>query len=168
MRACFCYAADRKKDLVKLQYGEYVSLGKVETVLKTHPLVDNVCVYGSSLSTFIIALIQPNEAALKQTSKSLSIAEDQSLAELCENVILHNAVTNELTAHCKRSKLLLSPALFAIGKLWRKKQLFFSLSLSLFVVLTTCKFKKQNQAGSSIFAQGICADANVNIRGKQE
>ncbi|XP_050052009.2 fatty acid CoA ligase Acsl3-like [Dermacentor andersoni] len=97
---------DRKKDLVKLQYGEYVSLGKVETVLKTHPLVDNVCVYGSSLSTFIIALIQPNEAALKQTSKSLSIAEDQSLAELCENVILHNAVTNELTAHCKKSGLV--------------------------------------------------------------
>ncbi|XP_070380442.1 fatty acid CoA ligase Acsl3-like isoform X2 [Dermacentor albipictus] len=97
---------DRKKDLVKLQYGEYVSLGKVETVLKTHPLVDNVCAYGSSLSTFIIALIQPNEAALKQTSKSLSIAEDQSLAQLCENVILHNAVTNELSTHCKKSGLV--------------------------------------------------------------
>ncbi|XP_075555164.1 fatty acid CoA ligase Acsl3-like [Dermacentor variabilis] len=97
---------DRKKDLVKLQYGEYVSLGKVETVLKTHPLVDNVCVYGSSLSTFIIALIQPNEAALKQTSKSLSIAEDQSLGQLCENIILHNAVANELSAHCKRSGLV--------------------------------------------------------------
>ena len=37
---------DRKKDLVKLQLGEYVSLGKVEAQLKTHPLVDNICVYG--------------------------------------------------------------------------------------------------------------------------
>ena len=37
---------DRKKDLVKLQMGEYVSLGKVEAQLKTHPLVDNICVYG--------------------------------------------------------------------------------------------------------------------------
>ena len=37
---------DRKKDLVKLQLGEYVSLGKVEALLKTHPLVENICVYG--------------------------------------------------------------------------------------------------------------------------
>lgn len=97
---------DRKKDLVKLQNGEYVSLGKVETVLKTHPLVDNVCVYGSSLSTFTVALIQPNEAALRQTAKSLSIPEKQSLAQLCLNPILHNAVTNELTAHCIKSALV--------------------------------------------------------------
>ena len=39
---------DRKKDLVKLQLGEYVSLGKVEAQLKTHPLVENICVYGDS------------------------------------------------------------------------------------------------------------------------
>ena len=39
---------DRKKDLVKLQLGEYVSLGKVGAQLKTHPLVDNICVYGDS------------------------------------------------------------------------------------------------------------------------
>ena len=39
---------DRKKDLVKLQFGEYVSLGKVESVLKTCPLVENVCIYGDS------------------------------------------------------------------------------------------------------------------------
>ena len=39
---------DRKKDLVKLQLGEYVSLGKVEAQMKTNPLVDNICVYADS------------------------------------------------------------------------------------------------------------------------
>lgn len=39
--------ADRKKDLVKLQAGEYVSLGKVEAMLKSCPLVDNICVYAN-------------------------------------------------------------------------------------------------------------------------
>ncbi|NXL87875.1 ACSL3 ligase, partial [Alectura lathami] len=38
---------DRKKDLVKLQAGEYVSLGKVEAALKNVALVDNICVYAS-------------------------------------------------------------------------------------------------------------------------
>lgn len=38
---------DRKKDLVKLQAGEYVSLGKVEAVLKNCPLIDNICAYAN-------------------------------------------------------------------------------------------------------------------------
>lgn len=38
---------DRKKDLVKLKAGEYVSLGKVEAILKNCPLVDNICAYAN-------------------------------------------------------------------------------------------------------------------------
>ena len=66
---------DRKKDLVKLQLGEYVSLGKVESQLKTHPLVENICVYGdsyqvtlienkSSEQSFKIVLFQPYTVAV--------------------------------------------------------------------------------------------------------
>ncbi|CAN7980470.1 unnamed protein product [Ixodes pacificus] len=36
---------DRKKNLVKLVHGEYVSLGKVETELKTCPVIDNICLW---------------------------------------------------------------------------------------------------------------------------
>ena len=38
---------DRKKDLVKLQAGEYVSLGKVESALKNCSLIDNICAYAN-------------------------------------------------------------------------------------------------------------------------
>ena len=41
------FQTDRKKDLVKLQAGEYVSLGKVESVLKNCPLIDNICAYAN-------------------------------------------------------------------------------------------------------------------------
>lgn len=44
-QACFVFPLDRKKDLVKLQAGEYVSLGKVESALKNCPLIDNICAY---------------------------------------------------------------------------------------------------------------------------
>ena len=56
---------DRKKDLVKLQAGEYVSLGKVETVLKMCPVVDNVCVYADSNKMFTVCLVVPNTKQVK-------------------------------------------------------------------------------------------------------
>ncbi len=55
---------DRKKDLVKLQFGEYVSLGKVESELKTCPLVENVCVYGQGTFTYVVALVVPDRNKL--------------------------------------------------------------------------------------------------------
>ena len=55
---------DRKKDLVKLQFGEYVSLGKVESELKTCPLVENVCAYGQGTFTYVVALVVPDRNKL--------------------------------------------------------------------------------------------------------
>ncbi len=57
--------SDRKKDLVKLQAGEYVSLGKVETALKMSPMVDNICIYAESSKMFTVALVVPNAKQLK-------------------------------------------------------------------------------------------------------
>jgi long-chain acyl-CoA synthetase len=50
--------------LVKLQFGEYVSLGKVESELKTCPLVENVCVYGQGTFTYVVALVVPDRNKL--------------------------------------------------------------------------------------------------------
>jgi len=51
---------DRKKDLVKLQAGEYVSLGKVESNLKVIPVVDNICVYADPSKNAVVSLLLPN------------------------------------------------------------------------------------------------------------
>ncbi len=48
---------DRKKDLVKLQMGEYVSLGKVESNLKIYGFVENICVCARPSESFTVALI---------------------------------------------------------------------------------------------------------------
>ena len=50
---------DRKKDLVKLQLGEYVSLGKVESLLKIHPAIENICVVADSNQSHTVALVVP-------------------------------------------------------------------------------------------------------------
>ena len=57
---------DRKKDLVKLQFGEYVSLGKVESVLKTCPIVENICIYGDATKSYCVALVCPDRKVKNQ------------------------------------------------------------------------------------------------------
>eukprot|EP00121_Abeoforma_whisleri_P008437 Awhi_evm2s7745 len=53
---------DRKKDLVKLQQGEYVSLGKVESVLKAANYIDNMMIYADPLHSYCVALVTVNKS----------------------------------------------------------------------------------------------------------
>ncbi|XP_011303691.1 long-chain-fatty-acid--CoA ligase 4 isoform X2 [Fopius arisanus] len=95
---------DRKKDLVKLQFGEYVSLGKVEAELKTCPLVENICVYGDPHKTYTVALVVPNPRLLEEIAVNLGIT-NASLEELCENPAMEKAVLQELLEQSKKSHL---------------------------------------------------------------
>ncbi|CAF1669984.1 unnamed protein product, partial [Adineta ricciae] len=51
---------DRKKDLVKLRGGEYVSLTKVEMAMSKIPIIENCCLCASASSEYTVALICPN------------------------------------------------------------------------------------------------------------
>ncbi|CAI5479704.1 unnamed protein product [Closterium sp. Yama58-4] len=73
---------DRKKDIVKLQHGEYVSLGKVEAVLQVSPFVDNLLVFADSTKAFAVALVVPVPAAVADFAKSRGI-EEEDYAKLC-------------------------------------------------------------------------------------
>lgn len=95
---------DRKKDLVKLQAGEYVSLGKVEAQLKTCPLIDNICVYGESSKDHCVALVVPNHNQLKDLAAKIGLG-GLSFEELCENAEIQKAVVQEMAEHGKKSKL---------------------------------------------------------------
>ncbi|GFY11897.1 long-chain-fatty-acid--CoA ligase 3 [Trichonephila clavipes] len=75
---------NRKKDLVKLQFGEYIALGKVEAELKTYPLIENICVFGNGLHTYLIALIVPNPMHLKSLAKELGKV-NVSFQEMCSD-----------------------------------------------------------------------------------
>uniref|UniRef100_A0A8C7HDZ8 long-chain-fatty-acid--CoA ligase n=1 Tax=Oncorhynchus kisutch TaxID=8019 RepID=A0A8C7HDZ8_ONCKI len=86
---------DRKKDLVKLQAGEYVSLGKVEAMLKNCPLIDNICAYANSDEMYVIGFVVPNQKHL------LSLAEQYlirgSWEELCDNAAMEEVVLQVIT-----------------------------------------------------------------------
>lgn len=95
---------DRKKDLLKLQFGEYVSLGKVEAELKVSPLVDHVCVYGESSSNYIVAIVSPEQKKLEELARSIG-KDDLRREKLCLDDDVKNAILRELLATGKKAKL---------------------------------------------------------------
>ncbi|XP_055929424.1 long-chain-fatty-acid--CoA ligase 4-like isoform X3 [Argiope bruennichi] len=96
---------DRKKDLVKLQYGEYISLGKVEAELKTCPLVDNICVVGNGLHDYLVALVVPNTEQLKALAKKLG-KEDMPMNKLCFDPAVIAAFSKAIMEQGQKSKLM--------------------------------------------------------------
>ncbi|KAM6931791.1 long-chain-fatty-acid--CoA ligase 3a isoform 3-T3 [Lycodopsis pacificus] len=107
---------DRKKDLVKLQAGEYVSLGKVEAMLKSCSLVDNICAYANSDETYVIGFVVPNQKHLLALADLYGIRG--SCEELCgskavEELVLKVITEAALAAQLERfeipRKICLSP-----------------------------------------------------------
>lgn len=101
---------DRKKDLVKLQAGEYVSLGKVEAELKTCGVVENICVYGDPSKQFTVALVVPNQKHLEEIALRQGVT-GIDFEDLCTSPVVEKAVIRELAEHAKKCKfhLRISP-----------------------------------------------------------
>uniref|UniRef100_A0A3Q1GL60 long-chain-fatty-acid--CoA ligase n=1 Tax=Acanthochromis polyacanthus TaxID=80966 RepID=A0A3Q1GL60_9TELE len=86
---------DRKKDLVKLQAGEYVSLGKVEAMLKNCPLIDNICAYANSDEIYVIGFVVPNQKHLLALAEQYGIRG--SWEELCNSKAMEELVLKVIT-----------------------------------------------------------------------
>ncbi|XP_054165774.1 long-chain-fatty-acid--CoA ligase 4-like [Oppia nitens] len=96
---------DRKKDIIKLATGEYVSLAKIECALKKCPIVDNICIYGDSGQDFLIALIVPNKVELKSLATKLTKSQ-LKFNDLCDDLDVNNEVLKRFQQMGKMAKLL--------------------------------------------------------------
>ncbi|XP_047319725.1 long chain acyl-CoA synthetase 8-like [Impatiens glandulifera] len=95
---------DRKKDIVKLQHGEYVSLGKVEAALMSSEYIDNIMVHADPLHSNCVALVVPSHPTLEKWAKEASI-DYKEFAELCDKVEAVNAVMQSISKVGKGAKL---------------------------------------------------------------
>ncbi|KAL6594344.1 hypothetical protein ACP70R_048537 [Stipagrostis hirtigluma subsp. patula] len=95
---------DRKKDIVKLQHGEYVSLGKVESALSTSNYVDNIMIHADPFHSYCVALVVPTRQALEKWAQSSGI-NFKNLEELCRNDQAVKEVQQSLSKAAKAARL---------------------------------------------------------------
>ncbi|KAJ6401491.1 hypothetical protein OIU84_016821 [Salix udensis] len=95
---------DRKKDIVKLQHGEYISLGKVEAALTLSDYVDNIMVHADPFHNYCVALIVPSSHMLEKWAQEAGI-QHQNFSELCNKADAVSEVEKSLSKVAKASRL---------------------------------------------------------------
>lgn len=121
---------DRKKDIVKLQHGEYVSLGKVSiaywfvecTVLNNFPLwliyyvqveaalivssfVDNIMLHADPFHSYCVALVVVSQSTLEEWASNQGISYSD-LSELCTKEETVKEVHASLVKVCLHIRVL--------------------------------------------------------------
>ena len=98
---------DRKKDLVKLQAGEYVSLSKVELALGQSIYVEQVCVYVDSSQNYAICFVSPKTKPLMELAHSLNLLH---LLEEARSKLPPSSMNDPVAVeHAERAALCKSP-----------------------------------------------------------
>lgn len=90
--------------MVKLSTGEYISLGKVEGVLKQSPYIDNCCAYVNGEYSYVVVLVIPNPKNLKTLAATVGVNNDL-FEDLCKDERLVKAVLAAIESTSKGSDL---------------------------------------------------------------
>ena len=64
---------DRKKNIFKLQQGEYVAPDKVEAVYIKSGLIEEILLHGDSKNNFAVAIIVPRKERLLEYAKRAGV-----------------------------------------------------------------------------------------------
>ncbi|XP_059463006.1 long chain acyl-CoA synthetase 9, chloroplastic [Corylus avellana] len=95
---------DRKKDIVKLQHGEYVSLGKVEAALLVCSYVDNIMLHADPFHSYCVALVVASQHTVQDWASKQGISFTD-FADLCEKEETKKEVLASIQKEAKRARL---------------------------------------------------------------
>ncbi|QEU59387.1 Faa1/Faa4 [Kluyveromyces lactis] len=88
---------DRKKNLVKTQNGEYIALEKLESVYRSCPYVQNICVYADQTKVKPVGIIVPNEAAITEKAIKMDLLKKgEDVTHLYHNDTLKHEILQEM------------------------------------------------------------------------
>ncbi|CAJ2668343.1 unnamed protein product [Trifolium pratense] len=95
---------DRKKDIVKLQHGEYISLGKVEAALASCDYVDSIMVHADPFHSYCVALVVASRQPLEKWAQETGI-EYKDFSDLCNKPEAVTEVLQSISKAAKAAKL---------------------------------------------------------------
>lgn len=85
---------DRKKNIFKLQQGEYVAAEKVENLYHKCEFTDEIFLHGESTEAFCIAIAVPNKKKLMEIAAEKKL--EGSFEELCQNKDIRSEILKHL------------------------------------------------------------------------
>ena len=83
--------------------GEYIAVEKVEAVYKKSALVEQIWVYGNSFENALVAVVVPNEDAIRSWASQNDVPGDY--AAICRDERTKGYLHGELTQTAKAGKL---------------------------------------------------------------
>ncbi|XP_020573312.1 long chain acyl-CoA synthetase 4-like [Phalaenopsis equestris] len=92
-----------KKNIFKLSQGEYVAVENLENIYGLVPGIDSIWIYGNSFEAYLVAILNPNKAALERWAQENGISADFSA--LCQNPKAKEFILGELSKIAKAKKL---------------------------------------------------------------
>uniref|UniRef100_A0A0E0F8P9 4-coumarate--CoA ligase n=1 Tax=Oryza meridionalis TaxID=40149 RepID=A0A0E0F8P9_9ORYZ len=95
---------DRKKDIVKLQHGEYVSLGKVEAALIVSPYVENIMIHADPFHSYCVALVVAAHNELENWASQQGVAYTD-FVDLCQKPEAVKEALGSLSKAAKQARL---------------------------------------------------------------
>ena len=88
---------DRKKNIFKISQGEYIATDKVENCLSNSKYVNQICIYGDSLKSYIISIVVPEkeECLSFLREKGIEVNND-NIEEYYDKEILKKEILKDL------------------------------------------------------------------------
>lgn len=94
---------DRKKNIFKLQQGEYVAAEKVQNIYAKSDLIAQIFIHGESTETFAIAIVVPQKKKFQELASSKGV--EGGYEELCKSEKMRAQMVSALSKIGKEAGL---------------------------------------------------------------
>ncbi|XP_071439473.1 uncharacterized protein [Hetaerina americana] len=99
-----CELIDHKSDIIKLENGKCVPLGKLESIYRMSEYVDNIYLHGNEGGKFLVSILIPDKDYISGLALSFGLSIT-SFSQIYTELTIKTAVADLIAKHAKSCKL---------------------------------------------------------------